>query len=87
VRKTHKIPLSTSLGSRQGRPLPSARRGGTGTKGFRISHCSSVRSTSHLRQRKAGRDHFTVYEMASSLYTIPEQQLTTAGYVESVNTA
>jgi hypothetical protein len=49
--KTHKMPSSTSLGSRQGRPLPSARRGGSGIKSSRISHCSSVRSTSVLRLR------------------------------------
>ena len=51
VRRTHRIPLSTSLGSRQDRPLPSARRGGSGSGGSRISRCSSIRSTSALRFR------------------------------------
>ena len=49
VRKTQSMPLSTSLGSRQGLPRPSARSGGLGIKGSKSSHCSSVRSTSTLR--------------------------------------
>jgi hypothetical protein len=38
------MPLSTSRVSRQGRPLPSARRGGFGISGSKIAHCSSVKS-------------------------------------------
>jgi hypothetical protein len=44
VRSTHKMPLMTSRGSRQGRPFPSGRRRGLGKSGSMISHCFSVRS-------------------------------------------
>lgn len=44
VRRIHKMPLSTSRVSRQGRPLPSARRGGCGISGSKTAHCSSVKS-------------------------------------------
>jgi hypothetical protein len=44
VRKMHRMPLSTFLGSRQGLPRPSTRRGGSGIRGLKISHCSWVRS-------------------------------------------
>ena len=44
VRKIHKIPFSTSRFSRRGRPLPSARLTGCGINGFKIIHCSSVKS-------------------------------------------
>src|SRR5215204_3788765 len=39
------MPSSTSLGCRQGRPRPSARRGSLGIRGSKTSHCSPVRST------------------------------------------
>jgi hypothetical protein len=42
VRSTHKMPCSTSLGSRQGLPRPSSRRGGSGISGANTAHCSSV---------------------------------------------
>src|SRR5579859_430698 len=45
VRSTHKTPLSTSRLSRQGRPRPSARRGGLGISGSISAHCSSVSSS------------------------------------------
>ena len=66
VRSTHKMPLSTFLGSRQGRPLPSARRGGSGSSGSKTSHCSSVRSKKrHLRQGTPSGATIIVYEIAS----------------------
>jgi hypothetical protein len=37
-----KIPSITSRVSRQGRPLPSSRRGSSGSRGSMIDHCSSV---------------------------------------------
>lgn len=66
MRSTHKMPLSTFLGSRQGRPLPSARRGGSGSSGSKTSHCSSVRSKKrHLRQGTPSGATIIVYEIAS----------------------
>ena len=44
VRKTHKIPFRTARRSFQGRPRPSRRLAGSGTRGSRIYHCWSVRS-------------------------------------------
>ncbi|SRR5258706_1442994 len=44
VRKTHKIPFRTARRSFQGRPRPSRRLAGSGTRGSRIFHCWSVRS-------------------------------------------
>jgi hypothetical protein len=44
VRKTHRMPLRTSLESRQGLPRSSARRTGAGISGSSNSHCSLVRS-------------------------------------------
>jgi hypothetical protein len=44
VRMIHKIPLRISRLSRRGLPRPSRRCGGSGIRGLRISHCSSVRS-------------------------------------------
>ena len=44
VLKTHRIPLRTSRDSRQGRPLPSSRRGNSGRRDSTTSHCLSVRS-------------------------------------------
>jgi hypothetical protein len=41
-------PSITSRVSRQGRPLPSSRRGGSGIKGLIIAHCSSVSSSPRL---------------------------------------
>jgi hypothetical protein len=38
-------PLMTSRVSRQGRPRPSSRRGGSGIRGPIIAHCSSVSSS------------------------------------------
>ena len=64
-KKTQRMPLSTSLGSRQGLPRPSARRGGSGISGSKTSHCSSVRSIFLLDQENFAWTHFTVYEMAS----------------------
>ena len=43
VLNTHKMPSSTSLLLRQGLPLPSSRRGGSGISGSKTVHCSSVR--------------------------------------------
>jgi hypothetical protein len=43
VRKTQRIPFSTTRASRQGRPRPSERRFGM-SKGLRTCHCASVRS-------------------------------------------
>lgn len=45
VRKTHKMPSNTSLLPRQGLPLRSSRRGGSGISGSKTDHCSSVRFT------------------------------------------
>jgi hypothetical protein len=42
-----------------GRPLPSARRGGSGIRGSTISHCSSVRFTSSLRLRWQVAERYT----------------------------
>jgi hypothetical protein len=44
VRKTHKMPFRTARRSFQGRPRPSRRLAGSGTRGSRIFHCWSVRS-------------------------------------------
>lgn len=44
VRRIQRIPSRTSRESRQGRPRPSLRRGGTGINGSNSFHCSSVRS-------------------------------------------
>jgi hypothetical protein len=44
VRSTHKIPFKTARRSFQGRPRLSSRRGGSGIRSFRVSHCVSVRS-------------------------------------------
>lgn len=44
VRSTQRIPWRTSRESRQGRPRPSSRRGGSGISGLTMAHCSSVRS-------------------------------------------
>lgn len=44
VRITHKMPLSTSRGSRHGRPRPSSRTTGLPSSGSSTSHCASVRS-------------------------------------------
>ena len=53
VRSTHKMPFITDrLSWTGGRPLPSARRSGSGIKGSRIAHCSSV-SSSFLAMRKS----------------------------------
>jgi hypothetical protein len=43
VRSTHRMPSSTSRLLRQGRSLPSSRRGGSGISGCKTAHCSSVR--------------------------------------------
>jgi hypothetical protein len=52
VRITHKMPFITSRGLQRGRPLPSARRGGTGMSGSIRRHCASVKSIgSHLSVR------------------------------------
>jgi hypothetical protein len=45
LRRTHKIPLNTSRGSRLGLPLPSFLGGGSGSKGSIFIHCSFVTST------------------------------------------
>ena len=47
VRKTHKMPLSTSRGSRAGRPRPPGFRRIGGTSGSIRRHCSFVRSMPH----------------------------------------
>jgi hypothetical protein len=47
VRSTHKIPASTSRLFTLGRPLPSSLGGFSGIRGFRIAHCSSVKSIGH----------------------------------------
>ncbi len=47
VRKTHKMPLSTSRGSRGGRPRPPGFRCIGGTSGSMRRHCSLVRSMPH----------------------------------------
>jgi hypothetical protein len=47
VRKTHKMPLSTSRGSRGGRPRPPGFRRIGGTSGSMFRHCSLVRSMPH----------------------------------------
>jgi len=53
VRSTHKMPFMTArLSCTIGRPFPSARRSGSGIKGSRIAHCSSV-SSSFLAMRKS----------------------------------
>jgi hypothetical protein len=44
LRKTHKIPLSTSRLLRHGRPRPSARLGSSPMSGSSTLHCSSVTS-------------------------------------------
>jgi len=51
VRSTHKMPASTSRLSTLGRPLPSSLGSFSGIKGFRIAHCSSVRSIGHAPSR------------------------------------
>ncbi len=43
VRSIHRIPSSTSRLLRQGLPLPSCRRGGSGISDSRTAHCSSLR--------------------------------------------
>jgi hypothetical protein len=47
VRKTHRLPLSTSRGSRGGRPRPPGLRRIGGTSGSIRRHCSFVRSMAH----------------------------------------
>jgi integrase len=52
VRKTHRMPLSTSLGSRQGQPRPSARPGGLGIRGSNTSRqVGSPTNSTNLRRR------------------------------------
>jgi hypothetical protein len=45
VRRIQRMPLSTSLGSFLGLPLPSFLAGGLGIRGSKTSHCLSVKST------------------------------------------
>jgi len=49
VFKTQRMPLRTARVSCQGRPRPSGRRRGAGIRGCKSAHCSSVKSTVHLR--------------------------------------
>jgi hypothetical protein len=51
VRKIQRMPLSTSLGSRHGRPRPSSRTCDAGRSFSTAAHCRSVRSTSTLDHR------------------------------------
>src|SRR5919106_924329 len=51
VRKTHKMPFRIARSSTLGRPLPSSRRDGLGSKGSTIAHCSSLRSIDPLPAR------------------------------------
>src|SRR5690606_23147201 len=44
VWRIQRIPLRTGRGCKAGRPLPSARRTGTGIRGSRRAHCASVSS-------------------------------------------
>ena len=43
MRKTQRIPFSTTRASRQGRPRPSERRFAA-SRGLSLAHCASVRS-------------------------------------------
>jgi hypothetical protein len=45
LRRSQRLPLRISRVSRQGRPRPSARRGGTGISGSMRTHCSFVGSS------------------------------------------
>jgi len=77
VRRIQRMPLSTSRGSRHGRPRPSSRTTGFGNNGSTAAHCSSVRSIStldHERDPQSIEDRFPltharlrkrVYEMRS----------------------
>jgi hypothetical protein len=69
VRSTHRMPFSTSCRSRQGRPRPSARALGLGSKGSMISHCSFVRSmhTSYTAKPASYAASGPVYETVSSV--------------------
>ena len=44
MRRIHRMPLSTSRGSRHGRPRRSRRSRGFGKSGARMAHCASVTS-------------------------------------------
>jgi death-on-curing protein len=60
------MPFNTARGSRQGRPRPSARRGGIGIIGLRTSHCSSVRSIVDTLHLQVVEDILAlIYEIAS----------------------
>lgn len=48
LRRIQRTPFITSRVSRQGRPRPSSRRGGSGISGPIIAHCSSVNSSPRL---------------------------------------
>jgi hypothetical protein len=52
VRRIQRTPLSTSRGSRHGRPRPSSRTCGCGSSCSTAAHCLSVRSTSTLDHKQ-----------------------------------
>ena len=62
VLSTYSTPSSTGRRGVHGLPLPSARRGGSGIRGSRRAHCSSVSSM----LRAPPHTQPTIYEMASS---------------------
>jgi hypothetical protein len=74
VRSIQRIPLSTSRGSRQGRPLRSLRSRGLGRKGATFSHCLSVRSMNSV-------DH-DLTPLSIFRLPLPISDLVSTGYVE-----
>jgi len=59
VRRIHRMPFRISRSATRGLPRPSARRATFGSKGFTISHCSSLRSIGSLPFRvRASVYHF-----------------------------
>lgn len=63
VRRIHSTPLSTSRGSRHGRPRPSSRTCGFGSSFSTAAHCSSLRSITTL-------DHKVDPRSIASLFSI-----------------
>jgi len=67
LRRIQRTPFITSRVSRQGRPLPSSRRGGSGMSGPIIAHCSSVNSSPRVFAMRGIVAWRGIYETASTL--------------------
>jgi hypothetical protein len=61
------MPLRTARESRQGRPRPSARRGGSGIRGLMMAHCSFVSSSRRAMVQIVAQQQ-GIYETASNKF-------------------